>query len=73
MPSAATPQYRERLIQQIGDVPEEYLPALLQVVSAFRESVAFAPAKERFRQGWSEVNRGDVRPFSELWDGIGGE
>ena len=73
MPTATPPPYRQRLIEQIGEVPEEYLPALLRVVSAFRESVALVPAEESFRQGWDEVERGEVRPASELWDGIEGE
>ena len=68
---AAPPPYRQRLIEQIGDVPEEYLPALLRVVSAFRESVLLAPADESVRRGWAEARRGDVRPVAELWDGIG--
>ncbi len=70
--SAASP-YRQRVIEQVGDVPDEYLPALLQMVSAFRESVALVPAEESARLGWSEVQRGEVRPVSELWDGLGGE
>ncbi|GAB5536331.1 MAG: hypothetical protein Rubg2KO_25800 [Rubricoccaceae bacterium] len=72
MPAAPLP-YRQRVIEQVGDVPEEYLPALLRVVSAFRESVALLPAEESFRLGWSEAHRGEVRPASELWDGIEGE
>jgi len=72
MPTASS-IYRQRVIEQVGDVPEEYLPALLRVVSAFRESVALVPAEESFRLGWSEVQRGEVRPTSELWVGIEGE
>ena len=69
MPAASSP-YRQRVIAQVGDVPEEYLPALLRVVSAFRESVAPVPAEESFRLGWSEVRRGEIRPASELWEGL---
>lgn len=69
MPSVQPP-YRQRLIEQTGDVPEEYLPALLRAVSAFRESVALLPAEESIRLGWSEAQRGEVRPVSELWEGI---
>ena len=72
---SATPSapYRQRLIDQIEDVPEEYLPALLRVVSAFRESEALLPAEESFRLGWSEAQRGEARPVDELWSGIEGE
>ena len=72
MPATSSP-YRRRVIEQIGDVPEEYLPALLRVVSAFRESIALNPAEESFRLGWSEVQRGEVHPKSKLWEGIEGE
>ncbi|MEM6286791.1 MAG: hypothetical protein AAF845_06505 [Bacteroidota bacterium] len=70
MPATSPPPYRQRLIEQISDVPEEYLPALLRMVSAFRESVALVPADESFRLGWAEAQHGEVRPVSELWDGI---
>ena len=70
--SAAPSAYRQRVTEQVGGVPDEYLPALLRVVSAFRESVSLAPAEESFRLGWAEARRGEVRPVSELWDGIGG-
>ena len=43
------------------------------MVSAFRESVALAPAEESLRIGWSEAQGGDVRPVSELWDGLESE
>jgi hypothetical protein len=61
------------VIEEVRDVPEEYLPALLRVVSAFRESVALGPAEESVRRGWEEARQGEVRPASELWDGIGSE
>ncbi len=70
MPAATPPPYRQRLIEQISNVPEEYLPALLRVVSAFCESVALVPAEESFRLGWSEAQRDEVRPVTELWEGI---
>lgn len=70
MPTATEPPYRQRVIDEVRDVPEEYLPALLRVVSAFRESVALGPAEESVRRGWAEAQRGDVRPASELWDGV---
>lgn len=73
MAATTPPPYRQRLLDQIGDVPEEYLPALLRVVSAFRESVALVPAEESFQLGWSEAQHGEVRPVSELWEGIEGE
>ena len=73
MPAASHPPYRKRLMEQISSVPEEYLPALLRVVSAFRESVALGPAEESLRHGWTEAQRGEVSPIAELWDGIESE
>ena len=70
--STAAP-YRQRVIAEVGDVPDEYLPALLRVVEAFRESVALGPAEESVRRGWAEAERGEVRPVSELWDGLEGD
>lgn len=37
--------YKEQLIHEIKDVPEEYLPNLIQIVRLFRESVALKPAE----------------------------
>lgn len=65
--------YKEQLVREIKDTPEEYLPNLLQIVRLFRESVALKPAKEGFRQGWEEARRGETRPVSELWEGIDAE
>ena len=70
--STVSAPYRQRVIEEIGDVPDEYLPALLRVVEAFRESVALAPAGESVRRGWAEATRGEARPVSELWDGLEG-
>ena len=73
MSAAPPPTYRERVLDEVQDVPEEYLPALLQVVSAFRDVIALNPVEGSVRRAWAEVQRGDVHPVSELWDGIAGE
>ena len=65
--------YRQQVLAEVEDVPEEYLPALLQVVSAFRESVALGTAEESVRRAWADAQDGEVHPVSELWDGIGSE
>lgn len=69
----ALPAYRQRVIQQVHDVPDEHLPALLRVVEAFRESVTLPSAEESVRRGWAEVERDEVRPVSELWEEGGAE
>jgi hypothetical protein len=51
-------------------LPEEYLPFLLQMMRAFRESVTLKSAAESFRQGWCEAQSGMTSPLEQLWDGI---
>ena len=62
--------YAEQLVREINEMPEEYLPILLEIVRLFRESVTLKPAEARFRQGWKEALAGETRPVSELWEGI---
>jgi len=49
--------------------PEEYLPALLEIVRGFRHGI-LKPADESFKQGMQDVVEGNTRPVSELWKGI---
>jgi len=65
--------YEEQLVREIKEMPEEYLPNLVQIVRLFRESVALKPAEASFRQGWREALAGETRPVSELWKGIDAE
>ena len=62
--------YQEQVADEIKQIPEEYLPNLVQIVRIFRESVSLRPAEDSFRQGWKEALAGETRPVSELWDGI---
>jgi len=62
--------YQEQFTNEIKQIPEEYLPNLVQIVRIFRESVSLRPAEDSFRQGWKEALSGETRPVSELWDGI---
>ena len=63
--------YERRLVHEIKNTPEEYLPNLLQIVRLFRESVALNPAEASFRQGWEEAQEGKTLPVSRLWEGMG--
>ena len=65
--------YQEQFADEIKQIPEEYLPNLVQIVRIFRESVSLKPAQDSFRQGWKEALAGETRPVSELWDGIDAE
>ena len=62
--------YTQRLVREINEMPEEYLPILLEVVRLFRETVTLKPAEKSFRQGWKETLAGETQPVSELWEGI---
>lgn len=68
----ANPQisYSEQLATEIHQVPDEYLPALLNIVHSFRESVSLPKAEESFSQGWKEAMQGETQPIDTLWDGI---
>jgi hypothetical protein len=62
--------FLEKLREEIDSTPEEYLPALLNIVRSYRQSVTLNPADASFRQGWEEVMRGETLPIEELWIGI---
>jgi hypothetical protein len=64
------PLYKKKLAYEIKNIPEEYLPNLVQIVRLFRESVTLQPAEESFRRGWKECLSGETHPLSGLWDGI---
>ena len=67
---AATSTFTKKLLDEIKAIPEEYLPALLEVVRGFRHGVILKPAEESIRQGIKEALAGDTLPISELWKGI---
>lgn len=58
------------VLEEVEKIPPEYLPFLLDMLRAFRESIMLKPAEESFRQGWKEALRGETRPVSELWEDI---
>lgn len=60
-------------MEEIEQTPEEYLPNLLEIIRAFRESVTLKSAEESFRQGWYEAMTENTFPVSQLWDGIDAE
>lgn len=64
------PNVDQQLQDEIRQVPDEYLPALLNIVHAFRESVSLKDAEDSLRQGWKEVMQGDTQPVDTLWDGL---
>jgi hypothetical protein len=63
-------RYREKVLEEVERIPVEYLPFLLNMMQAFRESVTLRTAEESFRQGWQEALQGETRPVAELWDDL---
>ena len=61
---------QSKLSAEIDRVPEEFLPALLNIVHSFRESVALNDAEDSFEQGWKETLQGDYKSADDLWEGI---
>ncbi|MEW6030860.1 MAG: hypothetical protein ACOYZ8_07245 [Chloroflexota bacterium] len=62
--------YAEKLSEEIEKTPDEYLPALLEMVRLFREAVTLKPADESFAQGWKEAMNNELLPIDELWESI---
>ncbi|MGR0482086.1 MAG: hypothetical protein ACTFAL_11965 [Candidatus Electronema sp. V4] len=62
--------YLEQIQQELIKTPAEYLPALLNIIHTFRESICINSAEESFKTGWSEIQKGQYEPISKLWDGI---
>ncbi len=58
------------LYQEIETTPEEYLPALLEIVRGFRHGIMLKPADKSFQQGLKEALSNNTLPVSELWNGI---
>jgi hypothetical protein len=71
--TAETKICRDEVLAEIDALPKEYLPFLLQMMRAFRESVTLKSAAESFRQGWCEAQSGMTSPVEDLWDGIGAQ
>jgi len=70
MNTAARSATRGQVVQEIDKIPLEYLPSVLQMVRAFRESVTLKSAPSSFRQGMAEALAGDTHPVAKLWDGV---
>ena len=67
---AATSPFAKELLHEIKTTPEEYLPALLEIVRGFRHGVLMKPAEESIRQGVKEALAGETQLVSELWKGL---
>ena len=60
----------KQLYEEIESTPEEYLPALLEIVRGFRHGILLKEADESIRQGMKEALQGETLPVAELWKGV---
>jgi len=60
----------KKINQDLNQTPAEYLPALLTIIHAFRESVSTENTLKGFEISWQEMLRGDMQPIDTLWDDI---
>jgi len=65
-----TTAYRAQVLREVNELPDEYLPYLLQLVQTFRDSVTLKSAAESLKQGWHEAQTQQIMPLDALWDGI---
>ncbi len=61
------------MLEEVQRTPEEYWPALLQLIRTFREAITLKPAKASFRQGWQEALNGETQDIETLWEDIDAE
>ena len=62
--------YDQQLQEEIDQIPEEYKPALVNIVRAFREGIVLKNAEDSFIEGWSDVLNENTSPIDTLWTGI---
>jgi hypothetical protein len=55
---------------EIHQTPDEYLPALLEIVRLNRETVTLKPAELSFRRGWEEAMNGEPLPTDQILEGV---
>lgn len=60
----------EQIELELKQMPAEYLPALLNIIHIFRESVSINSAEDSFKVGWQEIQNGQYQPINTLWDGV---
>lgn len=61
----------KEFLDEIEAIPQEYLPALLEVVRGFRRAILSTGAGDSIRQGIKEALTGETLPISELWNEMG--
>ncbi|MDP3877467.1 MAG: hypothetical protein Q8Q50_10835 [Methylobacter sp.] len=62
--------YLDKIELELKQTPAEYLPALLTIIHAFRESVCPDNVAKGFETSWQEMLRGEYQSVDTLWDDI---
>ncbi|MEM6336548.1 MAG: hypothetical protein AAF752_08270 [Bacteroidota bacterium] len=71
--SAMVPDYHQQVLDELDQIPAEFLPAFVKLVRAFREGVLLPNAADSFAQGWHEAMSEQTQPIAQLWDGLDAE
>ena len=62
--------YRDQLTAEIKQVPEEYMPALIDMIHAFRNGVIQKNFEEELKTSLRDAKSGKTYPIDTLWNGI---
>jgi hypothetical protein len=67
---SSTHTYEEQLAAELREVPEEYMPALIDMIHAFRAGVIQKSFEEEVQASFRDAKAGKTFPIETLWDGI---
>ena len=62
--------YSDQLAAELQQVPEEYMPALIEMIHAFRSGVIQKSFEEELKASLRDAKAGKTYPIDTLWDGI---
>lgn len=61
--------YSDQLAAELKQVPEEYMPALIDMIHAFRSGVIQKSFEEDLKASFQDAKAGKTFPIDTLWDG----
>ena len=62
--------YSDQLAAELQQVPEEYMPALIDMIHAFRAGVIQKGFESDLKASLQDAKAGKTSPIDSLWDGI---
>ncbi len=62
--------YSEAFESKLQGIPVEYMPALLKIVDAFRETVSQKDLEISIQRSFEDAQSGKTFPVSTLWDAM---